>query len=52
MEDRHQKKVALDMSSAVINGDYLYGVSHYDAPIMRKLYGLESACKVAKELLV
>lgn len=27
----HQKKVALDMSSAVINGDYLYGFSHYDS---------------------
>jgi len=26
----HQKKVALDMSSAVINGDLLYGFSHYD----------------------
>lgn len=26
----HQKEVALDMSSAVINGDLLYGFSHYD----------------------
>lgn len=26
-----QKKVALDMSSAVINGDHLYGFSHYDS---------------------
>ncbi len=26
----HQKKVALDMSSAVVNGDLLYGFSHYD----------------------
>lgn len=25
----HQKKVALDMSSAVVNGDLLYGFSHY-----------------------
>ena len=25
----HQKKVALDMSSAVMNGDLLYGFSHY-----------------------
>ena len=25
----HQKQVALDMSSAVINGDLLYGFSHY-----------------------
>ncbi|MDA0282865.1 MAG: PQQ-binding-like beta-propeller repeat protein, partial [Planctomycetota bacterium] len=30
-EEWHQKKVALDMSSAVINGDYLYGFSHYDS---------------------
>lgn len=27
----HQKKLALDMSSAVINGDRLYGMSHYDS---------------------
>lgn len=27
----HQKKVALDMSSAVINGEFLYGFSHYDS---------------------
>lgn len=27
----HQKKVALDMSSAVINDDHLYGFSHYDS---------------------
>ena len=27
----HQKKVALDMSSAVVNGDLLYGFSHYDS---------------------
>lgn len=27
----HQKDVALDMSSAVINGDHLYGFSHYDS---------------------
>lgn len=26
----HQKKVALDMSSAVVNGELLYGFSHYD----------------------
>lgn len=26
----HQEKVALDMSSAVVNGDLLYGFSHYD----------------------
>ena len=26
----HQKKVALDMSSAAVNGDLLYGFSHYD----------------------
>lgn len=26
----HQKDVALDMSSAVMNGDFLYGFSHYD----------------------
>lgn len=26
-----QKKLALDMSSAVINGDLLYGFSHYDS---------------------
>jgi outer membrane protein assembly factor BamB len=26
----HQDKLALDMSSAVINGDLLYGFSHYD----------------------
>jgi len=26
----HQKTVALDMSSAVVNGDLLYGFSHYD----------------------
>ncbi len=25
----HQKKVALDMSTAVVNGDLLYGFSHY-----------------------
>lgn len=28
-EQWHQKKLALDMSSAVINGNYLYGFSHY-----------------------
>lgn len=27
----HQKEVALDMSSAVINGGFLYGFSHYDS---------------------
>jgi outer membrane protein assembly factor BamB len=27
----HQKKVALDMSSAVVNGDLLFGFSHYDS---------------------
>jgi outer membrane protein assembly factor BamB len=27
----HQDKVALDMSSAVVNGDLLYGFSHYGA---------------------
>ena len=26
----HQRKVALNMSSAVVNGDLLYGFSHYD----------------------
>jgi outer membrane protein assembly factor BamB len=26
----HQEKVALDMSSAVVNGDLLFGFSHYD----------------------
>ena len=26
----HQKKVALDMSSAVVNGELLYGFSHYN----------------------
>lgn len=26
----HQKDVALDMSSAVVNGEFLYGFSHYD----------------------
>jgi YVTN family beta-propeller protein len=30
-EEWHQTQVALDMSSAVINGDYLYGFSHYDS---------------------
>ena len=25
-----QKKVALDMASAIVNGDLLYGLSHYD----------------------
>jgi YVTN family beta-propeller protein len=30
-EEWHQEKVALDMSSAIINGDYLYGFSHYDS---------------------
>ena len=30
-DEWHQKKVALDMSSAVINGDFLYGFSHYDS---------------------
>jgi outer membrane protein assembly factor BamB len=30
-DEWHQKKVALDMSSAVINGDYLYDFSHYDS---------------------
>ena len=30
-DEWHQKKVALDMSSAVINGDHLYGFSHYDS---------------------
>lgn len=29
-EEWHQKDIALDMSSAVINGDHLYGFSHYD----------------------
>ena len=29
--DWHQRKVALDMSSAVINDDHLYGFSHYDS---------------------
>ena len=29
-ETWYQKKVALDMSSAVVNGDLLYGFSHYD----------------------
>jgi outer membrane protein assembly factor BamB len=29
-EQWHQRKVALDMSSAVVNGDLLYGFSHYD----------------------
>ena len=27
----HQEEVALDMSSAVVNGDLLYGFSHYDS---------------------
>jgi outer membrane protein assembly factor BamB len=27
----HQEQVALDMSSAVVNGDLLYGFSHYDS---------------------
>jgi outer membrane protein assembly factor BamB len=27
----HQEKVALDMSSTVMNGDHLYGFSHYDS---------------------
>jgi len=30
-EDWHQEKLALDMSTAVINGDLLYGFSHYDS---------------------
>ena len=30
-DEWHQKEVALDMSSAVINGGYLYGFSHYDS---------------------
>jgi outer membrane protein assembly factor BamB len=30
-EEWHQKDVALDMSSAVINGDFLYGFSNYDS---------------------
>lgn len=30
-DEWHQKEVALDMSSALINGDYLYGFSHYDS---------------------
>jgi outer membrane protein assembly factor BamB len=30
-DEWHQKKIALDMSSAVINGEYLYGFSHYDS---------------------
>ena len=30
-DEWHQKKVALDMSSAVINGEFLYGFSHYDS---------------------
>ena len=30
-ENWHQEKLALDMSSAVINGDLLYGFSHYDS---------------------
>lgn len=28
-DEWHQKKVALDMSTAVINGEFLYGFSHY-----------------------
>ena len=28
-ENWHQKDVALDMASAIVNGDYLYGLSHY-----------------------
>jgi outer membrane protein assembly factor BamB len=30
-EQWHQKDIALDMSSAVVNGEYLYGFSHYDS---------------------
>ena len=30
-EEWHQEKLALDMSTAVINGDLLYGFSHYDS---------------------
>jgi len=30
-ENWHQEKLALDMSTAVINGDLLYGFSHYDS---------------------
>ena len=30
-DEWHQQKVALDMSSAVMNGDHLYGFSHYDS---------------------
>jgi len=30
-DEWHQKDVALDMSSAVINGDFLFGFSHYDS---------------------
>ena len=30
-DEWHQADVALDMSSAVINGDLLYGFSHYDS---------------------
>ena len=30
-EHWYQKEVALDMSSAVVNGDLLYGFSHYDS---------------------
>ena len=29
VEKWHQKRLALDMSSAVVNGDFLYGFSHY-----------------------
>ena len=29
-ENWHQEDVALDMSSAVVNGDHLYGFSHYE----------------------
>ncbi len=30
-DEWHQQDVALDMSSAVMNGDHLYGFSHYDS---------------------
>ena len=35
----HQKKVALDMSSAVVNGELLFGFSHYDSG---RLFGLDT----------
>ncbi len=40
VENWHQKRLALDMSSAVVNGDFLFGFSHYR---MGQLFCLDTA---------